>query len=538
MARIQITGLTQKPTPIADTDLFAIDDSKADSWKVTGANLKTYINAAQKGDNSDITSLSGLSGQNAIVFSGTSVIKAPQADAKSLSISARDVDAKTDATFCLITSANTPTMAFVQPAGGLLTWDGGPIGSVTPAAGNFTTVLFDELLTKNINGASYTFKAWDVDGLLSKTFLTATSANVPTFAFSQPSGGLLSWDGGIIGATTPAAGSFTSLTLSNTGSINSAPTTSSFYLNIWDTDGGGLYRTFITANAQAIPLLDISAPTGGEIALNATRASSQETFYQKRVTANTGAAYSMDAVNGTFFDLTLDSNCTITAASSAVSSTQVQFSAARITQDGTGGRTLSWAGVTWASGVAPAMPTAIGASIYLSFQTLNGVVIGYALLQASDSLTLAAMTLTTGLVGITSGSAVGAGYVGEIISSTIAIGSAISLTTGTAKTITSITLSAGKWDIWGNNGFIAAAGTLPTILEGSISTTTNTQATSPNNGAYFRHQLTFTAASTNIFPVGFITVNINTPTTYYLVGTATFTVSTLTVYGALFAERR
>jgi hypothetical protein len=62
-----------------------------------------------------------------------------------------------------------------------------------------------------------TLKVYDVDGTTYKTFGTGTANNTPTFAWSQPSGGTLTWDGGEIGGTTPAAGAFT--TLSATGNL-------------------------------------------------------------------------------------------------------------------------------------------------------------------------------------------------------------------------------------------------------------------------------------------------------------------------------
>lgn len=310
----------------------------------------------------------------------------------------------------------------------------------------------------------------------------------------------------------------------------------------------GTFGTMATQNANAVAITGgaidgtaIGGSTPAAAAVTTLTASGQSNFtgstlIQKHVTGNTGAAYSMNATDGALFDLTLNSDCTITIAES-IAAAQTQFFNAIITQDGTGGHTLAWSGVTWASGVAPSMPTAIGAVLYLSFMAKNGAIIGFAQLQATDSMTLAALTLTTGLTGRTTGSAYSAGYVGEISTSTIAIASATSLSTGTAKTITSIVLSAGLWNINGNIGYIAAAGTLPTILEGSINTTTNAQATSPNGGAYFRNELAYVATSTQICPVGQITVNISTPTTYYLVATATFTVSTLTAYGSITARR-
>lgn len=142
------------------------------------------------------------------------------------------------------------------------------------------------------------------------------------------------------------------------------------------------------------------------------------------------------------------------------------------------------------------------------------------------------------IAGIIDGSNAAASVVGEVNTSSVAIGSAVSLTSGSAGNITSITLQPGDWDLWGNIGFIASTGTIPTILTGSINTTTNTQATSPNGGAFAQISATLGTATTSVLPVGSMRVNPTVATTYYLVGTATFTVSTLTAYGAISARRR
>lgn len=131
-----------------------------------------------------------------------------------------------------------------------------------------------------------------------------------------------------------------------------------------------------------------------------------------------------------------------------------------------------------------------------------------------------------------------AGFVGQIINSTVAIGSATSLTTATAKTITSITLAPGDYDLWGNIGFIANTGTIPTVITGSINTTTNAQATSPNGGAFAQLGATLGTASTNVLPVGAMRVKPVVVTTYYLVATSAFSVSTMTAYGSLSARLR
>ena len=78
--------------------------------------------------------------------------------------------------------------------------------------------------------------------------------------------------------------------------------------------------------------------------------------------------------------------------------------------------------------------------------------------------------------GVASNANASAGNVGEYITSNIPNGSAVSLTNGTAQNITSISVTAGDWDIFGNvTGFIAGV-TNPDF----IAWTSLTSATLPN----------------------------------------------------------
>lgn len=241
-------------------------------------------------------------------------------------------------------------------------------------------------------------------------------------------------------------------------------------------------------------------------------------------TANSSTAITLDTVNGRSQSITLTGNATITMPSSPSSGTEREI-VLQLIQDGTGSRTVTWSGVTWATtgGVAPAINSAISASTYFFLRGTNASGwIGYA---ASQN------------IGVSDASNAAAGYIGEVISSNIAIGSAISLTTATAANITSISLSPGDWAVNATIGFIPAGTTIPTLFVGSINTTSATQATSPNTGAFFNYGLTFTTGGTQIFPTGTTRISISSTTTVYLVATATFTVSTLTGYGYIAARR-
>ena len=143
----------------------------------------------------------------------------------------------------------------------------------------------------------------------------------------------------------------------------------------------------------------------------------------------------------------------------------------------------------------------------------------------------------TALAGTVSADNAATGNIGEVISSSVVIGSAISLTSTISETITSISLTAGDWEVWGNIGFIPATGTISTSYKGSIGQTNNTLNTSPNGGAYFEQNITFPASVTQTFSAGKTRINISSTTTIYLVAQSTFSVSTLTAYGSITARR-
>jgi len=64
-----------------------------------------------------------------------------------------------------------------------------------------------------------------------------------------------------------------------------------------------------------------------------------------------------------------------------------------------------------------------------------------------------------------------AGYVGEVISSTVASGAGVSLTASVAKTITSISLTAGDWDVYGLLGALSNTAIASIVTSGPSLTT-------------------------------------------------------------------
>ena len=140
-----------------------------------------------------------------------------------------------------------------------------------------------------------------------------------------------------------------------------------------------------------------------------------------------------------------------------------------------------------------------------------------------------------GIVGTITNDNAQAGSVGEFISSTVLLGSAVSLSTTVAANITSIALSSGDWDVHGNIALAPGGGATATLLKGWTSTVSATNPTDPNNGADFVLQGNFTA--TQVMSVGIQRISIAAPTTIYLSALANFSGGSLSAFGFIGARR-
>lgn len=158
-------------------------------------------------------------------------------------------------------------------------------------------------------------------------------------------------------------------------------------------------------------------------------------------------------------------------------------------------------------------------------------------INTTANITLGSITFsptTSGIVGTTTNNDAAAGKVGEYVSSSVAI-NAVSLSTATAANVTSISLTAGDWDVRGNIVYSPSGTTSITLMNGGIS---STSATLPATNLYVGW-----AGSATVPPglLGFEQAqqrfSLSGTTTIYLVTSATFTVSTLTAGGTLTARR-
>lgn len=142
------------------------------------------------------------------------------------------------------------------------------------------------------------------------------------------------------------------------------------------------------------------------------------------------------------------------------------------------------------------------------------------------------------LVGSATNDVASAGNVGEFISSTVLIGAAVSLSNGVAKDITTISLTAGDWDVWGNVAFAPAGTTVPTNFTAWTSATTAALPTLPNAGAEVQISAAFVTGASAAISAGAQRISLAGTTTVYLSAQAAFTVSTMTAYGFIGARRR
>ncbi|WP_284459629.1 hypothetical protein [Cupriavidus campinensis] len=181
-------------------------------------------------------------------------------------------------------------------------------------------------------------------------------------------------------------------------------------------------------------------------------------------------------------------------------------------------------------GTSPTLttPTITGGSI-------NNTPIGQTT-QAAGSFTNVSATgfinpsQTLGLVGTTTNNNANAGAWGEVITAT---GTNVSLTTGTPANITSVSLTAGDWEVHGNIQFNPAGTTTIQQVVAGFSTTSVTFQ--PNINLNMNVAFTTGAIVGGLIPSQ--RFSLASTTTVYLVGQSSFGVSTMTATGTIRARR-
>src|SRR5260221_2308651 len=139
-----------------------------------------------------------------------------------------------------------------------------------------------------------------------------------------------------------------------------------------------------------------------------------------------------------------------------------------------------------------------------------------------------------GVQGSNTNGSVSAGYVGEFVSSYKASGSPVALSTNTPANMTSISLTAGDWDVEGNVNF-SLTGATTTAFQAGLS---STSATLPTDGSEcYSAVVTTILTDTETIELTLKRFSLSGTTTIYAVATATFSVGSIGVFGGLTARR-
>jgi hypothetical protein len=199
-----------------------------------------------------------------------------------------------------------------------------------------------------------------------------------------------------------------------------------------------------------------------------------------------------------------------------------------------------------ASTLAPGNTIAISGAVTGTATSFNGgaaisipaiITSGATITSPNLAGTATGSLISTVLQGITDGVAASTGFVGEIISSTIAVGSAVTLTSGTTSDVTSISLTAGEWYVNGQVDYRAASSTSITILTQGVSSTSATLGGQDTFSRNVSAAFVPTASNDVGLPVRGQAISLTATTTIYLVANATFSANTLSAYGTLQARR-
>lgn len=153
------------------------------------------------------------------------------------------------------------------------------------------------------------------------------------------------------------------------------------------------------------------------------------------------------------------------------------------------------------------------------------------------SATSVSFSSTSEIIGTTTNNNAATGSVGEYVEANQDTPQAV--TSNTPLNITSISLTAGDWDVWGQINFAPAATTTVSYISTSVSTTSATV----NGTTGFVTILSLGAQVVNDYVThtdcinGPVRLSLSTTTTVYLVGATIFGTSTMAATGIIQARR-
>ena len=171
-----------------------------------------------------------------------------------------------------------------------------------------------------------------------------------------------------------------------------------------------------------------------------------------------------------------------------------------------------------------------GLGLYRSSANVLGV--------ASNGTNVALFKYTgASILGTTTNDSAAAGYVGEAVSSAVALGSAVSMTGSNQwVTVTSISLTAGDWDISAIVGFTLNGATV-SYCSGGVGTANGNDSSGLVNGDTQEDASLPVAAFQTYTVIPGARKSISGTTTYYLKAVFTYSAGTPKAFGRLSARR-
>lgn len=136
------------------------------------------------------------------------------------------------------------------------------------------------------------------------------------------------------------------------------------------------------------------------------------------------------------------------------------------------------------------------------------------------------------IVGTTTNNSASAGSVGEFISSVISNASSVTVSSNTGSNVTSINLTAGDWDVWGNVSFKGLGSAINQMIAWVSTTSASLPDTSLYNNVVSSSLLTNTGIQARC-----IRVSVSGTTTVYLSCFLGNTTGSGSANGGIFARR-
>ena len=193
---------------------------------------------------------------------------------------------------------------------------------------------------------------------------------------------------------------------------------------------------------------------------------------------------------------------------------------------------------TGVAGLGTGVATALGVNV----GSAGAAVVNGGALGTPSSGTLSScsgLPASAGLTCTATNDSASAGQLGEYISSSVLSGSAVALTSPNTSNITSISLTAGDWDVRAVGWFTSGGAATPSSMFVGISTTSATLPTAGAecNEAGFHNQSALPANAFGGYQVGPMRLSLSGTTTVYLVANSLFSGGTLSAYGFIGARR-